>query len=107
MSVLDIKCVATECHRSTFYLIYLADFRRKVFPNVYLSCLDPATVDAVRVVSQPKIAGDQSPFRLREADNMAHVEYNFLGSCGLKVSNICLGTMTFGAHPVSMHHRIS
>jgi len=24
------------------------------------------------------------------------VEYNFLGNSGLKVSNICLGAMTFG-----------
>ncbi|XP_013421149.1 norsolorinic acid reductase-like [Lingula anatina] len=24
--------------------------------------------------------------------------YNFLGSSGLKVSNICMGTMTFGEH---------
>jgi hypothetical protein len=24
------------------------------------------------------------------------VEYNFLGKTGVKVSNICLGTMTFG-----------
>ncbi|XP_074658078.1 1-deoxyxylulose-5-phosphate synthase YajO-like isoform X2 [Tubulanus polymorphus] len=27
---------------------------------------------------------------------MAEVKYNFLGNTGLKVSNICLGTMTFG-----------
>ncbi|XP_074658076.1 1-deoxyxylulose-5-phosphate synthase YajO-like [Tubulanus polymorphus] len=28
---------------------------------------------------------------------MAEVEYTFLGNTGLKVSNICLGTMTFGS----------
>lgn len=28
--------------------------------------------------------------------NSKSVEYNFLGNSGLKVSNICLGTMTFG-----------
>ncbi|GFR89150.1 voltage-gated potassium channel subunit beta-1 [Elysia marginata] len=27
------------------------------------------------------------------------VKYNFLGRSGLKVSNICLGTLTFGQHP--------
>ena len=30
------------------------------------------------------------------------VEYNFLSNnCGLKVSNLCLGTMTFGTDHVS------
>ena len=28
------------------------------------------------------------------------VKYNYLGKSGLKVSNICLGTMTFGDSPV-------
>lgn len=28
------------------------------------------------------------------------VDYNFLGKSGVKVSNICLGTLTFGEHPV-------
>ena len=27
------------------------------------------------------------------------VEYSFLGNSGLKISNICLGTMTFGSMP--------
>ena len=30
------------------------------------------------------------------ASGKSSVEYNFLGNSGLKVSNICLGTMTFG-----------
>jgi len=30
---------------------------------------------------------------------MGSVTYNYLGKSGLKVSNICLGTMTFGEHP--------
>lgn len=30
------------------------------------------------------------------------VDYNFLGRSGLKVSNICLGTMTFGIHTEGM-----
>ena len=29
------------------------------------------------------------------------VKYTFLGKSGLKVSNICLGTLTFGETPVS------
>ena len=33
--------------------------------------------------------------------SMAQVTYNYLGGSGVKVSNICLGTMTFGKHPVS------
>ena len=31
---------------------------------------------------------------------MSSVEFNYLGNSGLKVANICLGTMTFGEHPV-------
>jgi aryl-alcohol dehydrogenase-like predicted oxidoreductase len=27
------------------------------------------------------------------------MEYNYLGETGLKVSNLCLGTMTFGKNP--------
>ena len=43
------------------------------------------------------------------ADRMAaipedsKVKYNFLGKSGLKVSNICLGTMTFGENMVSVY----
>ena len=29
------------------------------------------------------------------------MEYNYLGNTGLKVSNLCLGTMTFGKTPES------
>ena len=27
------------------------------------------------------------------------MEYNYLGNTGLRVSNLCLGTMTFGVNP--------
>ena len=34
------------------------------------------------------------------------VEYSFLSkTCGLKVSNLCLGAMTFGNNEVSQHPR--
>jgi hypothetical protein len=29
------------------------------------------------------------------------MEYNYLGNTGLKVSNLCLGTLTFGKYPES------
>jgi len=29
------------------------------------------------------------------------VDYNFLGKTGVRVSNVCLGTMTFGKSAVS------
>ncbi len=37
--------------------------------------------------------------------NMTQCTYNYLGSSGLKVSNICLGTMVFGEHPVCIKLR--
>ena len=37
---------------------------------------------------------------MAEIPEESKVQYNFLGKSGLKVSNLCLGTMTFGENRV-------
>ncbi|KAI8514855.1 hypothetical protein Bbelb_074460 [Branchiostoma belcheri] len=56
-----------------------------------------ACVDAFVLVSSPG-AKRQSPTQTKSTKecDMNKPEYRFLGGSGLKVSNICLGTMTFG-----------